>query len=317
MITCSTHRKGFTLIELLVVIAIIAILAAILFPVFAQAREKARAISCLSNQKQLGNATMMYIQDYDEMYPTLVSGGCTDDGEFANSLWTRQIYPYVKNKSAYLCPSAAVSKPGFRLNSSVAVPELGEIANPEPCNSRYTDVRVQPIGMNKHFAAYYQCTPGTPGCKALRWEPNPREGYLGCSQQYTAQAAVPETSKYVMFTDGVTSCTGVPGGNAIGYWIDPTRAVNGFGGISGRHGDGHNITFADGHAKWYPASRDAGVESAYGSPNVRLSKTQNKGMVIAREPTCVNFNKADVHWSIWLAFPGENAAVDAQCNATR
>ena len=63
-----TRRKGFTLIELLVVIAIIAILAAILFPVFAKAREKARQVSCQSNMKQIGTATMMYLQDYDEKF---------------------------------------------------------------------------------------------------------------------------------------------------------------------------------------------------------------------------------------------------------
>ncbi|HAZ64135.1 MAG TPA: hypothetical protein DCZ72_11075, partial [Armatimonadetes bacterium] len=68
-------RRGFTLIELLVVIAIIAILAAILFPVFAKAREKARAASCQSNLKQLGLSVMQYTQDWDEMYPTGDVGG--------------------------------------------------------------------------------------------------------------------------------------------------------------------------------------------------------------------------------------------------
>ena len=76
MVRISQHgrsRSAFTLIELLVVIAIIAILAAILFPVFAQAREKARAISCISNEKQIGTATMMYVQDYDETMPMFIS----------------------------------------------------------------------------------------------------------------------------------------------------------------------------------------------------------------------------------------------------
>ncbi len=87
-------RKAFTLIELLVVIAIIAILAAILFPVFAQAREKARAISCLSNTKQSGLAFAMYVQDWDETTPKLGYG--TD--------WWTQVYPYTKNLDLYYCP---------------------------------------------------------------------------------------------------------------------------------------------------------------------------------------------------------------------
>ncbi len=91
-------RKGFTLIELLVVIAIIAILAAILFPVFARAREKARQTSCLSNVKQLGLGFMMYTQDYDEMFPNAIA----PDGTY----WMDAIMPYVKNTQLYVCPSS-------------------------------------------------------------------------------------------------------------------------------------------------------------------------------------------------------------------
>lgn len=90
--TAGRKQSGFTLIELLVVIAIIAILAAILFPVFAQAREKARQVSCLSNMKQIGTASMMYVQDYDETYPMSKStvGTRTSD-------WRVMVSPYIKN----------------------------------------------------------------------------------------------------------------------------------------------------------------------------------------------------------------------------
>ena len=116
----AARQSAFTLIELLVVIAIIAILAAILFPVFAKAREKARQISCTSNQKQIGIGLLQYVQDYDETFPlsrfgyTFMSPGGPQEAE-----WDTVLMPYIKagsvdarNGGVYSCPSFPVPKEG-------------------------------------------------------------------------------------------------------------------------------------------------------------------------------------------------------------
>lgn len=109
------HRtsRGFTLIELLVVIAIIAILAAILFPVFARARENARKANCQSNAKQLGTADRMYSQDYDEAITPTWTGIDSNNRVY----WTNLLQPYLKNVGVFKCPSRQDLSIGYGINS--------------------------------------------------------------------------------------------------------------------------------------------------------------------------------------------------------
>ncbi|MFP4250920.1 MAG: DUF1559 domain-containing protein [Armatimonadota bacterium] len=136
-------RRGFTLIELLVVIAIIAILAAILFPVFARAREKARQTSCLSNLKQLGLGFMMYAQDYDEILPAVRADHKDSflypDGQQMQNRgpWYITVYPYVNNIQVYDCPSTAFKWNGrwthpfdYAYNERVSRQPLAEFTAP-------------------------------------------------------------------------------------------------------------------------------------------------------------------------------------------
>ncbi len=132
------QRKGFTLIELLVVIAIISILAAILFPVFQKVRENARAAACLSNQKQIGVAIQMYVQDYDERLffyaakaqsdgtsPSrsgVIVPGTTSQADKDAKRWWNVLMPFIKSAAVFTCPSDAGPTPSNDVNSQPSIP---------------------------------------------------------------------------------------------------------------------------------------------------------------------------------------------------
>jgi prepilin-type N-terminal cleavage/methylation domain-containing protein/prepilin-type processing-associated H-X9-DG protein len=148
-VTRRASHKGFTLIELLVVIAIIAILASILFPVFARARENARRSSCSSNMKQVALGITMYTQDYDEKFPLIggIGGGCASYFPTTSLSWARAATAYTKNDRIFGCPSDTkavdstatnpVSSYGF--NGNLPAKSLAVVANPTQVILWYED----------------------------------------------------------------------------------------------------------------------------------------------------------------------------------
>ncbi len=213
--TKLSRRHGFTLIELLVVIAIIAILAAILFPVFARARENARRASCSSNLKQIGLGVLQYTQDYDEAFPLSV---VSINAPAANVPvgWADAIQPYLKSTQIYQCPSE--SNP----------------ANANPASPGYTD-----YWMNKNAGD---------GAQTLPVLNNPTLTIMfGDSQSTTGGPLANSTARFRS-----NGCNGAGAAGATRF--DPVcggagLATNlGGGGII--HLEGANYGFADGHVKW-------------------------------------------------------------------
>jgi prepilin-type N-terminal cleavage/methylation domain-containing protein/prepilin-type processing-associated H-X9-DG protein len=226
-------RKGFTLIELLVVIAIIAILAAILFPVFAKAREKARQITCASNLKQLGLGYIQYYQDYDENFPVGQAGGCP--WPTAGIGWAGAIYPYVKSAGVYACPDDSTT-PGSGLNKiSYAV------------NAQVSQGAIILAGVNQ------------PSTTVLLSEVTALQ-----SQQFPENPAIANLSA-ADYGDNLITAWGTNGtggnhccNNSVGYYTtgpvqgntnhdpvaDPSEAQ------IARHSNGANWAFVDGHTKW-------------------------------------------------------------------
>lgn len=248
MLSSKSTNRGFTLIELLVVIAIIAILAAILFPVFAQAREKARAISCLSNMKQLGLGFAQYSQDFDEKNPNGVNVYNGNGGG-----WAGEIYPYVKNDRVYLCPDDAVptSIVSYAYNSNCSIPSYSSTA-----------------GVDAYSLAQYSSPAKTVLLAEVQGD------YGGWAWSVSLPGSNPNSDAYYGSGDNGFSASGV-GVGAWGSesWCNPAGAGNDttpptlkwatgwmrntstldqaqYAAQLGRHQQGSNFLLGDFHAKW-------------------------------------------------------------------
>jgi prepilin-type N-terminal cleavage/methylation domain-containing protein len=220
--------KAFTLIELLVVIAIIAILAAILFPVFAQAREAARKAQCLSNVKQLMTGAMMYVQDNDERYPMWDGGWGQPDG---NMWWMAQIQPYVKNRGVYACPSD-----GRTFNINMA-----------QCGSCGWGQAVIP-GTNRQQG--YQVSYGA------------SEFIVGSNAAFNKMSAIPQPADTVFIAEAFGPLLNEWDGQGMfrismcrngewGAWgINDWNNFDKYKQFAGHAQDGETIGYADGHAKY-------------------------------------------------------------------
>ena len=282
------RKNAFTLIELLVVIAIIAILAAILFPVFAQAREKARQTTCLSNLKQIGTATMMYVQDYDEQFyphrfncrdaggafttcPQYLNGSTrtqdsahlTGGAEF-RYYWVYLLQPYVKNYGLFKCPS----NPGAFVPGATSAPTCAAAG----CTGTgyggqnsyaHNDAWMSPAGSfadpNGNPASVAQASVARPAGTILVTEGT----YYGGVPDIMNQSGLLDASKFTAqeLTD-IRTYVNNQGAQYQNYWMNLGNGNWSYSGgtltpaaalpkVKARHSEVLNCMFVDGHAKAY------------------------------------------------------------------
>lgn len=246
-VKCSTQHletrkiKAFTLIELLVVIAIIGILASILFPVFARARENARRSSCQSNLKQIGLGVMQYVQDYDEKMPLIrgiAKANATPSKPYG---WADSLQPYLKSTQVFQCPSDTLPAENGDAGSAFA-----GVPDPSDYLKGYND-----YWMNHDAGGQSQAAFNFPAQTVLLGDgggttASARSSTNGCRASRDGLQTPPTAAQDCSTTAGVRPYAYLP---ANGYKI---------------HLDGTNFAFADGHVKWLK-----GMVSRHGSTVVR------------------------------------------------
>jgi prepilin-type N-terminal cleavage/methylation domain-containing protein/prepilin-type processing-associated H-X9-DG protein len=277
------NNRAFTLIELLVVIAIIAILAAILFPVFAQAREKARSISCLSNLKQIGTATMMYVQDYDETYPSgWGQGTWGDQGTAGSTIWRECLLPYIQRGqkltaaqnggdtnlgdktelkgSVLTCPSTRIRLTSYGYNASHLTTN-GWVADSNG-NFNNPGLSLAAISAPANLVAYGDAANTAP---AKANDPKWTEGSTGCPQNKRTglpadKGAACGPYEFNAEKWKATTSNNFPYGSVQWDMRMPGDGTNEWQDGEGRrpifpHNGLGNFCFADGHAKAITAGR--------------------------------------------------------------
>ncbi|HZT42896.1 MAG TPA: DUF1559 domain-containing protein [Chthonomonadaceae bacterium] len=252
------RRSAFTLIELLVVIAIIAILAAILFPVFAQAREKARAISCLSNMKQITLGALMYLQDYDETLngPAVKSDGCGQRpaSQYSNLwwgarwvTWPEMLEPYIKNVDIFTCPDRR-DQPYFGYSINVNSSNDDYPGSPTPPGNWFDgNGSCQPVPGQSSVALAQLVAPST-----TIWFNDSVPGYFqdGINTWKNQEIDANSGGDPTLQIDGSETIAQlyITGGALANY--DPKMPVQ----DPSRHSQGVNFTWCDGHAKYMKPS---------------------------------------------------------------
>jgi prepilin-type N-terminal cleavage/methylation domain-containing protein/prepilin-type processing-associated H-X9-DG protein len=268
---------GFTLIELLVVIAIIAILAAILFPVFAKAREKARQTTCASNEKQIGVAFLQYVQDNDEAFPVGQAGSFDGKG------WVGSIYPYAKTVAAFHCPDDPTAVAHGQESGNAA-----EVDYPESYgynrNLASTSNNLW-VGTATNLVATLNSPAKTVMCfEVVGWDA-PVDNNNGVTDHESMAGCMPDAGGDGG-ADGPTQTNAGTGAHyATGYMGNPIRttgndaATYGPAPVTGRHSGGSNFLLCDGHVIWAigtTVSSGPAANSAT-SPQTNTGTTQAAG----------------------------------------